>query len=175
MAFTRSGTSEYAGARFTGRLTTDPAGTLQPSVELKAGEGNYVKVDGIGRNRWGDYMGIARDPANANNLGIFVEYAETPVGLSSRWGTWAGIVSFSTQSACILCGDVSADGVVNSTDALIILSCELGVACPPNFKAECGDVNLDNVTNSTDALIILTCDVGLPQCPSNVGKPGGCR
>jgi len=180
MAFTRSGTNEFASARFTGRLTSDPPG-LQASAELKAGEDNYVKTFGGPRNRWGDYMGIALDPANGNNVWMFVEYAETAVGPGAsddRWGTWFGSVSFGI-STCTFCGDVNLDGLVNSTDALVILAFDVGQQIPPAFldaiNRGCGDVNLDGATNSTDALIILTCDAGLPQCPPNVGKPGGCR
>ena len=86
--------------------------------------------------------------------------------------------SYQIIGGCI-CGDVNEDGVVNSTDCLIILSYDAGITVPPAFLAKinqgCADLNLDGVTNSTDALICLTCDAGLPQCPSRVGKPGGCK
>ncbi|RMH87125.1 MAG: hypothetical protein D6681_15750, partial [Calditrichaeota bacterium] len=96
IAFTRSGFTEYAGARYTGRLDSDPPG-LSPSGLLKAGEDNYVKTFGTGRNRWGDYMGIALDPADNSKVWMLVEYAETAVGPGpndDRWGTWFGCVTF---------------------------------------------------------------------------------
>ncbi|NIT55464.1 MAG: hypothetical protein GWN00_04280, partial [Aliifodinibius sp.] len=87
MVFNRSGGSEFAGIRYTGT----EAGTVYGSFPLKAGEGDYERLDGIGRNRWGDYSGIAVDPANPNNVWMFAEYATDN---SIFWGTWWGEVSF---------------------------------------------------------------------------------
>ena len=79
-------------------------------------------------------------------------------------------------------GDANADGLVNSTDALIILSADAGfnvsMFCPMN----CGDVNVDGYVDSTDALIVLSYDAGMtvpfalgqPGCPSSVVQPAGC-
>lgn len=100
MAFTRSGTNEYASARYTGRRAVDPPG-LMPSVLLKAGEDNYVKTFGGPRNRWGDYMGIARDPIDSSTVWMFAQYAAASVGPGAnddRWGTWFGSVTFTPLS-----------------------------------------------------------------------------
>jgi len=63
-------------------------------------------------------------------------------------------------------GDVNIDDLCNSTDALIILSYDVGLPIPPDFLARIlagyGDVNDDTFTNSTDALILLSFDVGIP-------------
>jgi hypothetical protein len=85
MVFTRSADTEYASAAYTGRMAGDAPG-LGPSVVFKAGEANYVKVGG-GRNRWGDYMGIALDPQNGTTVWGAVEYAESP---ANTWGIWVG-------------------------------------------------------------------------------------
>jgi hypothetical protein len=70
-----------------------------------------------------------------------------------------------------LLGDVNGDDTVNSTDALIVLSCDVGidtsVFCPMNR----GDVNNDGFINSTDSLIILSYDAGI-SVPFPVGEPG---
>jgi hypothetical protein len=58
-------------------------------------------------------------------------------------------------------GDANDDDTVNSTDALIVLTCDAGISSP-FCPAICGDVNGDTYVNSTDALIILSYDVGLP-------------
>jgi hypothetical protein len=58
---------------------------------LKAGEANYVKTFGGSRNRWGDYNGIAVDPANPDIVWMFAEYAASP---DNTWGTWWGEVTF---------------------------------------------------------------------------------
>jgi hypothetical protein len=95
---------------------------------------------------------------------------------------WASHRSdLSAQSG--ISGDVNGDGAPNSTDALIILSADVGMNtswfCPMN----CGDVNSDGLVNSTDALIILSYDVGMTipfpvgqaGCPSSVTQPAGCN
>jgi hypothetical protein len=73
--------------------------------------------------------------------------------------------SFDIDPPC-LSGDVNGDGQCNSSDALLILSHDVGIAVPPNVLAlilqGCGDVNGDGFTNSGDALIVLSFDVGIP-------------
>jgi len=62
-------------------------------------------------------------------------------------------------------GDVNNDGLVNSTDALIVLSDDISLPIPAAFEDRTdrgfGDIDEDVLTNSTDALIILSYDVGL--------------
>jgi hypothetical protein len=86
MVFSRSGTSEFGSILFTGRRSTDPLGTLQPSSLLKAGVAHYIGLDGGGRNRWGDYAGVAADPANPRLIWFYSEHASAP----NTWGTWVG-------------------------------------------------------------------------------------
>ena len=79
-------------------------------------------------------------------------------------------------------GDVNGDGQVNSTDALIILSGDVGIPITQYCPALCGDINGDSLVNSTDALIILSFDVGMsvpfpvgqPGCPASVTLCSGC-
>jgi Fe-S cluster biogenesis protein NfuA len=79
-------------------------------------------------------------------------------------------------------GGVNGDGLVNSTDALIILSADVGMNTSAFCPMNCGDVNGDGAVNSTDALIILSYDVGMSvpfplgtgACPSSVTQPPGC-
>jgi hypothetical protein len=87
ITYTRSSLTEYAGAFLTGRRETDPPG-LAPSVLLKRGEGNYVLVGG-GRNRWGDYNGIALDPSDGKIVWAFGEYSKAP---ANDFSTWVGEV-----------------------------------------------------------------------------------
>lgn len=72
-------------------------------------------------------------------------------------------------------GDVNGDQSANSTDALIILSCDVGLDVSQYCPMDCGDVNDDGVVNSTDALIVLSYDVGLevPYPVGNAGCPTG--
>ena len=79
---------EYAGIRYTYRRPSDAG--LQPSTQLKSGEANYVKTFGGSRNRWGDYSGVAVDPADGS-IWMFAEYAAAPI---DKWGTWFGKLRF---------------------------------------------------------------------------------
>ena len=79
-------------------------------------------------------------------------------------------------------GDVNGDGLVNSTDALIVLSADVGVGSSQFCPMNCGDVNGDGAVNSTDALISLSYDVGMTvpfpvgtgACPASVTQPKRC-
>jgi hypothetical protein len=88
VTYSRSSLSEYVGAHVSGRKDGDPPG-LSPSVALKPGEANYVKTFGSGRNRWGDYMGIAMDPTDPFAIWVHTEYAASP---ANTWGNWVGMI-----------------------------------------------------------------------------------
>lgn len=82
VTFSRSGDTEYVGAFVAGKRSN--ATEFGPSLRLAAGQGNYVKDFGSGRNRWGDYNGIWLDPANQLNMWVLTEY----VAGTNTWGTW---------------------------------------------------------------------------------------
>jgi hypothetical protein len=97
-----------------------------------------------------------------------------------------GEISYSytipAETPTTILGGVNDDDVVNSTDALIILSSDVGLDTSQYCPMNCGDVNGDGYVNSTDALIILSYDVGMtvpypvgqPGCPSSVTPAPGC-
>jgi hypothetical protein len=90
MVFSRSGPNEFGSIYYTGRKSTDPLGSLQPSVLLKAGTANYVALDGSGRNRWGDYNGVCADPSNPKGVWFYSLFAAAV----NVWGTWVGSAAF---------------------------------------------------------------------------------
>lgn len=90
MTFSRCSTTEFASMFFTGRHTTDPPGTLRPSVLLKAGTANYTKLDGSGRNRWGDYTGAGLDPADSRTIWFYNGWASA----ATQWSTQVGAARF---------------------------------------------------------------------------------
>jgi hypothetical protein len=97
-------------------------------------------------------------------------------------GTDTATVNVTVTEGGGILGDVNGDDIVNSTDALIILSCDVGLNTSTFCPMNCGDVNGDGFVNSTDALIILSYDVGIPVaypvgepgCPSSVTQCPGC-
>jgi hypothetical protein len=86
MVFSRSGATEFGSILYTGRRSTDPLGTLQASALLKSGVAHYVRLDTANRNRWGDYNGVAADPANPRLIWLYSEYASA----ANTWATWVG-------------------------------------------------------------------------------------
>ena len=89
LVFCRSSSTEYAAARFTGRRASDPPGSLEASQLLKAGAAHYALLDDIGRNRWGDFSGIASDPED-DSLWIYAQFAKG----KKKWGTQVGRLEF---------------------------------------------------------------------------------
>jgi hypothetical protein len=90
MVFSRSGAGQFGSIGYTGRTAVDPLGTLQPSALLRAGVAHYQALDNGGRNRWGDYNGVASDPANARVIWLYSEFASAP----NTWATWVGSAFF---------------------------------------------------------------------------------
>jgi hypothetical protein len=96
IVFSRSSPSEYASIRYTGKRWTNN-GNLEGSALVKSGEDTYVNVYN-GRNRWGDYTGVERDPANGITFWLFNEYAKPQVSGVGRWSTWIFTAYFPLQT-----------------------------------------------------------------------------
>jgi len=90
LVFSRAGTGEFGSIGYTGRRSTDPLGTLQASALLKAGVAHYQALDSGGRNRWGDYNGVAADPAAPRLIWFYSEFASA----TNTWATWVGSAFF---------------------------------------------------------------------------------
>jgi hypothetical protein len=90
MVFSRSGANEYASIYYTGRKAIDPPGSLQGSSLFRAGTANYVRLDGSGRNRWGDYAGVGGDPADGLRVWFYSMYAAA----GNNWATQIGSSKF---------------------------------------------------------------------------------
>jgi hypothetical protein len=90
MVFSRSGTAEFAQVRYTGRQSADALGRLQTSRLLKAGSANYRALDSGGRNRWGDYAGVASDPNNPRVVWFYSMVAAA----GNQWATRVGSAFF---------------------------------------------------------------------------------
>jgi len=152
ITFSRSGTTEYIGAGMMWRFASDGVG-LRPAVMFKDGEAYYVKDFGSGRNRWGDYMGIALDPADNNNFWMFTEYADSP---DNTWGTWwlnARLVPYATQR-------VLTSPQAHDFDVLEVGSVPETLSVSV-FNVGTPDLTITNVANSHPAYTLT----GLPSLP----------
>jgi hypothetical protein len=91
--FAASGPSIYGGSYYTMHAATDAAGTVQNSQVLRAGQDSYVQLDSSGRNRWGDYSGMALDPADDTSFWVYNEHAIAKGDTTGKWGTaWGNIM-----------------------------------------------------------------------------------
>ena len=104
IGFSASSADIYAGAYYTGRLASDPAGTVQTTGTLAAGTDYYYRLFGGSRNRWGDYSGISLDPSDDATFWVYNEYALTRGTVfpslpteDGRWGTRFGSFQFHTN------------------------------------------------------------------------------
>jgi hypothetical protein len=87
MTYIESSATENMSMYVTGRVPSDPTGTMQSGVLVKAGELNYQGT------RIGDFSGITVDPANGTTFWAVNEYAINTTNISlPNWGTW--IASF---------------------------------------------------------------------------------
>ncbi len=90
LGYTRGGNNQPTDVYYTGRETTDPAGTVQQEVQCVDGTG--VQTGGGGR--WGDYSSTVLDPVDGCTFWTFQEYVQTTG--SFQWNT--RVCSFSFPS-----------------------------------------------------------------------------
>jgi hypothetical protein len=149
-------------------------------AEIDAGRPVIIQVYGhsmlgYGYNTEGNIVYI-------HNTWDYNNYTMTWGGTYEGMQHWGVTVIRLAEINTSILGDVNGDGLVNSTDALIILSCDVGLDTSSFCPMNCGDVNGDGLVNSTDALIILSYDVGISVpfpvgehgCPSSVTPCPGC-
>jgi hypothetical protein len=150
MVYNQSCTDEYIGIRYTGRRPGDAE--LRPSELLKAGESNYLKDYGSGRNRWGDYSGIAVDPVDPTRVWVYSEYAASP---ANTWGTWIGEVIARGR------GDVNDDGDVNVGDVVALVDIILERVVPDAETLHVSDCNRDGGLDIGDVVCVIDVILGV--------------
>lgn len=84
LAFNTSSTDEYPSVKVSARASGDPLGSLRALAVVKAGSAPSLHVDGAGRNRFGDYLYVALDPATSTT------WVHGQIGVSGDWQTWVG-------------------------------------------------------------------------------------
>ena len=136
-----------------------------------------------------DYQTVAMC-SNAGHLRVTVTPAQVTVDYVNAGTVTCNPTSF-TRSYTILpneveegiLGDVNGDDTVNSSDALIVLSGDVGMNISTFCPMNCADINSDGFVNSTDALAMLSFDVGITVpfpigttgCPAMITQPPGCQ
>lgn len=87
---------EFAGGYYSAIRYADLTSFSRLASLLKPGEAYYEKTATSGKNRWGDFSATVVDPTDDVTFWTLQEYAETPSGPTSLWGTWWG--TFGTPS-----------------------------------------------------------------------------
>ncbi|MFZ3339336.1 MAG: choice-of-anchor D domain-containing protein [Terriglobales bacterium] len=72
MGYSASSTSVYPAVRFTGRVPTDPSGTMETEASIIEGSGS--QTGGSSANRWGDYTAMQVDPTDDCTFWYVDEY-----------------------------------------------------------------------------------------------------
>jgi hypothetical protein len=133
---------------------------------------------------YSDYSTIEMLPSTGH-LRLTVTPTETTVEYV-RSNTTGAPYTYTIDPASVeeegVLGDANGDDAVNSTDALIILSSDVGIDTSAFCPMNCSDVNEDGYVNSTDALVILSFDAGMTVpfsvgeagCPVSIIQPPGC-
>jgi len=83
MAYNVTSTTVYPSIRYTGRLASDPMGTMRQEMTL---------VDGVAANasyRYGDYSNLSVDPSDDKTFWFTGEYNP-----SGQWSTRIGTFKF---------------------------------------------------------------------------------
>ncbi len=117
IAFAATAPTIYPGAYFTGRLSSDPAGTVRASQTLAAGVDYYIRKLGSTRNRWGDYSGLSVSPDDDQTFWAYNEYALSRGTVynneDGRWGTRYGSFVISSSPLPPVFTSVMPDQAVN--------------------------------------------------------------
>jgi hypothetical protein len=111
LTYMQSSATEYASIYVTGRLASDPAGTLQAPVRVAAGTTT-------GTSRVGDYSGISLDPSSANTFWAGSEYDTSDGGGNAVWATWLTAFKLATggdQPPTIAAPASASPGAVTGT------------------------------------------------------------
>lgn len=88
VGYSASSSAKFPSVYYTGRLASDPIGTLQSEGLLKAGSGSQTGS----LHRWGDYSALSVDPTNDCTFFYTNEYMKSSG--SFNWSTWIGSFSF---------------------------------------------------------------------------------
>ncbi|MAO25011.1 MAG: hypothetical protein CMJ35_06180 [Phycisphaerae bacterium] len=133
MVTASSSPSEYASVRVSGRLDSDPLGTMSEPIELAIG-------DNGASGRWGDYLDIATDPDDDKTFWVVGMYSK-----SFGWQTY--IDRFTVSAPCP--ADLDGNGELNFFD----ISLFLGYF---NVQDPSADLNNDNQWNFFDISQYIT-------------------
>jgi hypothetical protein len=98
LSYTVSSSSIFPSIRVTGRLATDPLGTMMAETPIIAGTGAQT-----GTGRWGDYSSLSVDPSDNIKFAGTHEYGKT----TGSFNWWTRIFSFQVTPAPPGCTNIA--------------------------------------------------------------------
>jgi hypothetical protein len=94
VGYSASSSSNFPAVRYTGRVPSDPAGTMESENSVIEGTGS--QTNGSSSSRWGDYSGMSIDPVDDCTFWYTNEYLTT--NGSFNWKTRIGSFKFTSCS-----------------------------------------------------------------------------
>ncbi|MFM9959092.1 MAG: dockerin type I repeat-containing protein [Phycisphaerales bacterium] len=139
---TRFNSSFASVGRFDGVSTE-----FNPPQLLRAGVSDFVRLDGSGRNRWGDYSATTLDPEDPRRFWTIQEFVSATDIYSTQ------ITEIIVTPACQ--GDVDGNGTVDTADLVLVLG--IFGLCPTNSgwlpRADLDAA--DPCINTSDLVVLL--------------------
>jgi hypothetical protein len=140
--FNRSSASEYVSVQQTGMTASEAV--IEPSALVYAGLGSNTT------GRWGDYSGIATDPANPNTAWIYGGYATG----SNSWATRVASVSLSGATSPTLGGISPASGTTGTSVPVTLTGTNFVAGATVAVGG--GDVTVSNTSVASSTQITAT-------------------
>src|SRR3984893_9200262 len=110
LGYSVSSTSVFPSIRFTGRVPTDPASTMEAEVSIATGAGS----ESTGLTRWGDYSAMQVDPVDDCTFWYTQEYLKTTG--TFNWNTRIASFKFPT------CGSTTPDFTIGASPSSLSIT-----------------------------------------------------
>ena len=164
LGYSASSTTLHPSILYTGRLTSDPPGTMaQGENTLVAGSGVQLGT----ANRWGDYSSMSVDPVDECTFWYTQEYYTAASQASSTVGWLTRIGSFKVNPTCV----VSNRGNISGT----VTNCETGlpianavVTTPDGFFTKTNAAGQFSILAASGTYtVVITASGGYNTCTTN--------
>ena len=171
LGYSASSTTLHPSILYTGRLTSDPPGTMgQGENTLVAGSGVQLGT----ANRWGDYSSMSVDPVDECTFWYTQEYYSAASQASSTIGWLTRIGSFKVNPACVVTNRGTISGTVTNciTNAPIANAV---VTTPDGFFTTTNAAGQYSILVASGTYtVVITVGGGFGSCTTiNVSVPNG--
>ncbi len=164
LGYSASSTTLHPSILYTGRLTSDPPGTMaQGENTLVAGSGVQLGT----ANRWGDYSSMSVDPIDECTFWYTQEYYTAASQATSTLGWLTRIGSFKVNPTCVVSNRGTISGIVTNcvTEAPVANAI---VTTPDGFFTKtnaAGEYSI--LVGSGTYTVVITGPAGYSTCTTN--------